>query len=129
MLVAALALYVAGAFALWLLPGPQSLVGLLLLAWLAHGISGCRRLVRHYARVSAYRFDDSGALELDGGQRQSARASRLPGTVVLERAIWLRCRDEDGRIVTELFTGDPRRDVEFRRAAVLLRLLAETRKN
>ena len=97
---------------------------MLLLAWLAHGIHNCWSHIRRYGRVSACVLDATGALELASGTGKRSAVRRLSGTIVLQRAIWLRYRDRHGRIGAELFFGDPRRDAEFRRATVLLRLLA-----
>lgn len=122
-------LYLAGAAGISFFPGPRAVVVTLLLAWVGHGIHECRQLAAHYARVSSFTLDASGVLEIAGKRGRRSPACRLPGTVVLERAIWLRFRDAEGRIGTELFTGSPRRDAQFRRAAVLLRLSPATRKN
>ena len=129
MLASGVALYVAGAGALWSLPGPRPGSIALVLAWIAYGIYACRRRIRPAAGISACVLDATGALELVSREGRRTPASRLPGTIVLQRAIWLRYRDRDGRIGAELFTGSPRRDPEFRRAGVLLRLLAASRNN
>ncbi len=123
-LASGISLYLAGAAALWSLPGSRSVVIMLLLAWLAHGIYVCGWQRRRQGRIANVVLDATGAVELHLGTGKRTPVRRLPGTIVLEQAIWLRYRHRDGRIGTELFTGDPRRDAEFRRAAVLLRLLS-----
>jgi hypothetical protein len=128
-LASAVVLYVAGGAALWSLPASRPVSVALLLAWLAHGILACRCRIRAGKRVAACVLDATGALELVSPAGKRTAASRSGGTIVLERAIWLRYRDRDGRFGAELFTGEPRRDAEFRRAAVLLRLLAQSQNN
>ncbi len=128
-LVSGIAFYLAGAAALWSLPGSRSLVILLLIAWLAHGLYVCWWQKRPEARIAAFVLDATGALELQSGTGRRTPVSRVPGTIVLEQAIWLRYRHPNGRIGAELFMGDPRQDAEFRRAAVLLRLLASGQNN
>ncbi len=129
MLTSGAALYAAGAAACLSLPGPGWIAGLLFCAWCARGAHALLQRQLEDRRVAAVALDSEGSLELvgDGGSRVPAR--RLAGTLVLERAIWLRYRDREGRTGAQLFLGDPRIDADFRRAGVLLRLPASGQKN
>lgn len=78
-----------------------------------------RRAVRE---VSAYILDADDGLTLRAAGGEVLDAEVLPGTLALNRAIWLRFRDSRGLVGAELIPGDARRQRDFRRALVLLRL-------
>lgn len=102
---------------------------MLTLAWLVLGLALCRRRLRENRRVEAILVHETGALELVSSIGKRRPADGLPGSIVLERAIWLRYRAGDGSEGAELFLGAPRRDPDFRRAGNVLRLLAMGQKN
>jgi len=79
------------------------------------------RVVRHVAGYSLHP-DDGLTLHFTDGTGLAAEV--MPGTVVLGRMIWLRFRDARGRVGAELIPGCPRRQADFRRALVVLRLAA-----
>ena len=124
-----IALYAAGAGALLSLPASGAVVAMLTLAWLVLGLALCRRRLRENRRVEAILVHETGALEPVSSIGKRRPADGLPGSIVLERAIWLRYRAGDGSEGAELFLGAPRRDPDFRRAGNVLRLLAIGRKN
>ena len=124
-----IALYAAGAGALLSLPGSRAVAAVLTLAWLALGIAQYRRRLQENRRVAAILVHETGALELVSSNGKRRPADGMPGSIVLERAIWLRYRAGDGSGGAELFLGAPRRDADFRRAGNVLRLLAMGQKN
>ena len=128
-LASGVVLYLAGAAAIGTLPVSGPVMPLLLVAWIAQGVYTLSCRFRQDARVANFVLDASGSLELVSPTGTRTPARHWSGTIVLERAIWLRFRDRNGRIRAELLTGHPRRDAEFRRAGVLLRLLASGQNN
>ena len=128
-LLSGLALYLAGAFACLSLPASGRIVALLLGVWCIHGLCSLRARLLEDRRVAAVILDSGGGLEIINSEGIRVPIHRLPGTIVLARAIWLCYRDRDGRTGVQLFVGDPRSDTEFRRASVLLRLQASSQKN
>lgn len=106
------------------LPLPPGIRAALGAGWTVYGgleyLAG-RVAVRH---VAAYVVDPDDGLVLRFTSGPDAAAELMPGTVVLGRAIWLRFRDGRGRVGAELIPGDPRRQPDFRRALVVLRLAA-----
>lgn len=123
-LASALLLTLLGWLPILTLPWPPGIRAALGAGWTLFGgleyLAGWRA-VRH---VAAYSLDPDEGLVLRFTAGPDVGAEVMPGTVVLGRVIWLRFRDDRGRIGAELIPGNPRRQPEFRRALVLLRLAA-----
>ena len=98
------------------------------LAWLAYSAAELGRMARTYARVSGFRLDSALEFEMLGRGGRWLPASLAPGSIVLDRAIWLRYRNSEGRASAELVTGNGRESQDFRRLKVLLRLGEVARK-
>ena len=121
-LASALLLTLLGWLPILTLPWPPGIRAALGAGWTVFGVleylAGWRA-VRH---VEAYSLHPDDGLILRFTAGPGVAAELMPGTVVLGRLIWLRFRDGHGRVGAELIPGDPRRQADFRRALVLLRL-------
>ena len=124
LLASALLLTLLGWLPILTLPWPPGIRAALAVGWTV--FSGLDYLagwcaIRHVAAYSLHP-DEGLVLRVTGGPNIGAEV--MPGTIVLGRVIWLRFRDERGRIGAELIPGNPRRQPDFRRALVVLRLAA-----
>jgi hypothetical protein len=85
------------------------------------------RLSRGFARCCRLRVTEGGGLSLldPDGNWQAARL--LPGSVVLRKVAWIRCKTEQGHHCAELIRGNCRESKDWRRLHVIWRHIGGTR--
>ena len=107
---------------------PRSLRAACVIAWLGFCLLELGRLANAYRYVTALRLAEGRVLETRGARGNWRSAELLSGTIVLDRAIWLRYASADGRSSAELITGDSRSNPGFRRLKIVLRHAEAARK-
>ena len=98
------------------------------LAWLAFSIVEHGRVAVAFNAATGYRLDQTLFLEVRDRSGRWHAAELAAGSIVLDRAIWLRYRNSHGQLGAELIIGNGRSMHDFRRLKVLL-LHAEADRN
>ena len=94
--------------------------------WLFLSLREFLRLRRGFSRCCRLRVTVGGGLSLldSGGNWQTARL--LPGSVVLRRVAWIRCKTEQGYHCAELARGNCRESEDWRRLQIIWRHIGGT---
>ncbi len=82
------------------------------------------RLLRSQRAARRYRLYGDGAIEVVAADGGLSLASLASGSVLLPGVAWLRIRAAGGRAWGELIAGNPRKNKDWRRLCVILRLSA-----
>ena len=89
--------------------------------WTALAGRELRHLQRAWRACRRLRFSADGGIELLEADGQWHAASLEAGSVLLQKAGWVRLRNRHGDRYGELFCGDPRRSPDWRRLQVIWR--------
>ncbi len=120
-LASALCLTLAGIAILCTIPTDTFARAALLAGWCGLSAREFVRQASSFANLRALRIDARGSIVIVGAHDAGLSATLLPGSVVLSRYAWLRCRSASGRVITELFRGATRGSSDWRRLQVIWR--------
>lgn len=98
------------------------------LAWVGFVVVEHGRITVAFNAATGFRLDQNLFLEVRDRSGRWQAAELAAGSIVLDRAVWLRYRNSGGRPGVELITGNGRSMHDFRRLKVLL-LHAEAERN
>ena len=90
-------------------------------AWLAASVREQRVLQRGWAACVALRFSASGEISLLEPDREWHPASLANGGILLRKLGWIRLKDRQGTVFSELLRGDDRASPDWRRLQVIWR--------